>query len=135
MTRTHSFSSAKSTRRLASGLLVACCVAVPALAQEAAPQPETAFGQPMPRQYFLNQLTNPAHDPAPGQGAAAGAGQAGGGQAGGAGRRGRGQRPVSETLSVEPPDRAIEATRSSCRARSRPPRNRLESGVEAMFYN
>lgn len=79
MTRTHSLSSAKLTWRLASGLLVACCVAVPALAQEAAPQPETAFGQLMPRQYFLNQLTNPAHDPAPGQG---GAGQAGSGQAG-----------------------------------------------------
>jgi hypothetical protein len=82
MTRPHSFSSAQLTRRLASGLLVACCIAVPALAQEAAPQSETAFGQPMPRQYFLNQLTNPAHDPAPGQGGAAGAGQAGGGQAG-----------------------------------------------------
>jgi hypothetical protein len=81
MTRTHSFSSAKLTWRLAAGLLVACCVAVPALAQETA-QPETAFGQPMPRQYFLNQLTNPAHDPAPGQASGGGAGQAGGGQAG-----------------------------------------------------
>lgn len=81
MMRLKSFLSATSAPRLAACLLVACGMAVPALAQEPAPQPETAFGAQMPRQFFFNKLTNPAPQPAPqGSGGAAG-GQAGGGSA------------------------------------------------------
>jgi hypothetical protein len=80
MMRLKPFLSAKSTRRLAVCLLAACGFAAPALAQEAAPQPGTAFGAQMPRQFFFNKLANPAPQPA-GQGSGGAAGAAGGGSA------------------------------------------------------
>ena len=46
---------------LAAGLLAALCAAAPARAQTA-PQSETAFGQEMPKQYFINRLVNPSRE-------------------------------------------------------------------------
>jgi hypothetical protein len=77
MMRLKPFLSAKSTPRLAACLLAVCGFAAPALAQESAPQPGTAFGAQLPRQFFFNKLTNPAPQPAPqGAGGAAGGGSA-----------------------------------------------------------
>jgi hypothetical protein len=77
MMRLKPFLSVKSTSRLAARLLAVCAVTAPALAQEPAPQPEMAFGQQMPRQFFFNKLTNPAPQSA-GQGSASAAGGQGG---------------------------------------------------------
>jgi hypothetical protein len=79
MMRLDPFLSVKSTLRLAARLLAICAVTAPALAQEPAPQPETAFGAQMPRQFFFNKLTNPAPQPAPQSAGGAAGGQVGGG--------------------------------------------------------
>jgi hypothetical protein len=52
-----------------TGLMVALGAAAPARAQDA--DRPTAFGQPMPRQYFINKLGNPSHPAAEGQPAGA----------------------------------------------------------------
>ncbi|WP_296712758.1 hypothetical protein [Rhodoblastus sp.] len=99
MMRLNPFLSVKSTLRLAACLLAACGLAAPALAQEPAPQPEMAFGQQMPRQFFFNKLTNPAPQPAPqGSGATAG-GQGGSAAAQAAEEEGNGPFPKRYLLN------------------------------------
>jgi len=53
--------SGKTAPLLAASLLAALCAA-PARAQSPAPQAETAFGQEMPKQYFINRMTNPSRE-------------------------------------------------------------------------